>query len=668
MTAHLRSQPGFDSCRSLLSAIAAAICLATASAADGQCPVSFDTPVHYGSGETPYSVAIGDLNGDGKLDLVTPNSCCANVFVLLGNGDGTFQKGLESGAGDTPAFVAVGDLNGDSVPDLAVANIYSNTVSVLLGNGDGSFRTKVDYDVREFPVSLAIGDLNGDGEPDLAVANAGSARVSVLLGRGNGTFTSRSDYWVDDSPMSVAIGDLNGDAKLDLAVANSGSANVSVLFGTGDGSFQTQVKYGAASSPSGVAIGDLDGDGQADLAIASADSAKISVRLGNAGVFASKTDFDVPGTPVGLAIEDLDGDGVFDLAVANSGIASVAIMQGRGDGTFQAPAILPAADAAAVATGDLNGDGKPDLAVAGYSNGSIAVYLNKAESPIAVCRDITLSADDSCQASVTWEMVGIGSTAGENCPPATISLIPPGPYALGDTAVTLTVTGSFGLTDTCNAIVTVVDTTPPELTIPADVECSDSTDVSAIGTATATDRCDAAPLVAYLDVVDAPASGMITRRWTATDASGNRVSLDQIIARIDMTPPVITCAGDIVLSNGPEAVTFAVEATDNCDPNPSVTIDRESGSIFDEGITEVLVTARDASGNTSTCSFRVTVSPPEGEALRDTAREYGDALRSSAQQFLGPAASLCGLGLSLSLVGTTAGLCGMKLGMRRRSR
>lgn len=123
MAAHKRSHTRTASFLPSIAAIAAVVWLAAASAANGQCPTSFAPPARYGGGDTPYSVAIGDLNGDGKLDLVTPNGCCANVFVLLGNGDGTFQKAAEYGADDTPAFVAIGDMNGDGAPDLAVANI-----------------------------------------------------------------------------------------------------------------------------------------------------------------------------------------------------------------------------------------------------------------------------------------------------------------------------------------------------------------------------------------------------------------------------------------------------------------------------------------------------------------------------------------------------------------
>ena len=120
--------------------------------------------------------------------------------------------------------MAVGDFNGDGKLDIAVANEGSNTVSIFLGNGLGGFATAVTYSTGGTePESLAVGDFNGDGYLDLAVANYGSNNVSVLLGNGNGTFAAAKTFSSGGSgPDSLAVGDFNGDGKLDLAVANYG--------------------------------------------------------------------------------------------------------------------------------------------------------------------------------------------------------------------------------------------------------------------------------------------------------------------------------------------------------------------------------------------------------------------------------------------------------------
>ncbi len=175
-------------------------------AAYAACP-DFSAPVNYGAPTVQgwYSaVAIGDLNGDGRLDLAIADLDAATVSILLGNGDGTFPATATNiyGTGSSPYSVAIEDFNGDGKADLAVANSGSNSVSILLGNGDGTFATKVDYTSSAFdsrPVSVGIGDFNGDGKPDLAVANSNSSNVSILLGNGNGTFATFSSY-----PLGIA--------------------------------------------------------------------------------------------------------------------------------------------------------------------------------------------------------------------------------------------------------------------------------------------------------------------------------------------------------------------------------------------------------------------------------------------------------------------------------
>ena len=180
------------------------------------------------------SVALADLNGDAKLDLAVTNYGSSpgdpgTVLVLLGNGNGTFGSPTVYPTGTNSSSVAIGDLKGDGRLDLAVANAGSNTVSVLLGNGTGGFSAATPYATGLGPDSVAIGDLNGDGRLDLAVANHDSNTVSVLLGNVGGGFQQQTQYPTGLGPSSVAIRDLNGDGKLDLAVANADSNNVTVL-------------------------------------------------------------------------------------------------------------------------------------------------------------------------------------------------------------------------------------------------------------------------------------------------------------------------------------------------------------------------------------------------------------------------------------------------------
>src|SRR5439155_213673 len=158
---------------------------------------TFGAPSSFATDHGPSSLAIGDLNGDGRLDLAVANEFSAPgiVSVLLGKGDGSFRPavGFDDG-GTAPLSVAIGDLNGDGLLDLAVANEVSDDVSVLLGKGDGTFRPATSFAAGSSAEFVAIGDLNGDARPDLAIADNGSYAVAALLGKGDGTFGASTSF------------------------------------------------------------------------------------------------------------------------------------------------------------------------------------------------------------------------------------------------------------------------------------------------------------------------------------------------------------------------------------------------------------------------------------------------------------------------------------------
>jgi hypothetical protein len=341
--------------------------------------LSFSPPVGYAVGIVPDSVAVGDFNGDGKLDLAVANEFSNNVSVLLGNGDGTFQYAPNFAVGTGPVSLAMGDFNGDGKPDLAVVNQNGYSVSIFLGNGDGTFQTTRNYAVGTNPDSVVVGDFNGDGKLDLAVANSGSNTVSVLLGNGDGSFQTAQNYAVATNPDSVAVGDFNGDGKLDLAVANGVSNNVSLLLGNGDGTFQAAKNFGAGGGPVSIAVGDFNGDGKADLAVANLFGNTVSVLPGNGdGSFQAAQNFAVGNHPFSVTVGDFNGDGKADLAVANLFGNTVSVLLGNGDSTFQTAQSFAAGGApASIAVADFNGDGRPDLAVANFfGNGGVSVLLN----------------------------------------------------------------------------------------------------------------------------------------------------------------------------------------------------------------------------------------------------------------------------------------------------
>ena len=342
---------------------------------------SFAAARSYATGRAPISVAMGDLNGDGKPDLATANYEVGvnSVSVLLNSGHGSFRAKRDYRTGRRPSSVAIGDLNDDGRMDLATANEAEgvNTVSVLVNQGDGSFQSKLDYRTGADPNSVAIGDLNGDAKRDLATANwsdDGSSTVSVLLNRGDGSFEPKVDYRTQSGADSVAMGDLNGDGTPDLAIANFGGT-VAVLLNTSDGSFQAGRDYRTGGPAESIAIGDLNGDGKPDLATANENNSVSVLMNSGDSRFRAKHDYRTgEGEAESVAIGDLNGDGKPDLATAN-GNGTVSMLANRGDGSFRARLDYPIGAGNSLVIGDLNGDGKLDLATPNIVTNTVAVLL-----------------------------------------------------------------------------------------------------------------------------------------------------------------------------------------------------------------------------------------------------------------------------------------------------
>jgi hypothetical protein len=409
--------------------------------------VTYDT-----GGDEASSVVIADVNGDRKPDLVVVN--CGGCYgppsithpgslaVMLGNGDGTFQKAVTySSGGVTPLSVAVADLNGDGKPDLVVANRCGNngclnesTVGVLIGNGDGTFQSALTYGSGGlFSSSVVVADVNGDGRADLLIANdcADSncdGSVGVLLGNGDGSFQAALTYATGGlEGFAVAAVDVNGDGRPDIIVGTdvpicaggrcTFPGSLGVLLGNGDGSFQPAVTYlSGGFLPRSIAVADINGDGKPDIVVENLDcclepDGVTGVLLGNGdGTFKTAVTYTL-GVKCGgtsVAVADVNGDGQLDLIVtdqctrangANEGV--VGVFLGNGDGTFQAGKSYSAGGflTNSVTVADLNGDGKPDLVVANLcadnssvcAQTSVGVLLNNAQTFCTTPPVITLS-------------------------------------------------------------------------------------------------------------------------------------------------------------------------------------------------------------------------------------------------------------------------------------
>ena len=338
----------------------------------------------YPVGTNPLEMSVGDINGDGRADVVVANANSNDLSVLLSNGDGTFQPERRvPGVGLRPRGIGIGDFNGDGKVDLAVANENSLNVRILLGDGSGFFTPGQSHPFTlSRPQSVAVGDLDKDGAIDLAVVPSGDA-VAVFFGRGDGTFDPQLRVLVaaGAGPLSVAIGDFNGDTNLDLVTANNGRDNVSIVRGNGDGTFQTSQEFPVGVRPRGLAVGQLNGDGRLDVAVTNTNDHNFSVLLGNGdGTLQAARNFATGTFPRWAAIGDLQGDGFADLLVTSTGQDNLWLHRGLGDGTFQAYMQLrtgPDPDIPAVV--NLNGDPALDVVLSVGATHVVSAFIGRGD-------------------------------------------------------------------------------------------------------------------------------------------------------------------------------------------------------------------------------------------------------------------------------------------------
>ncbi len=347
--------------------------------------VGYDTaaPFTYASnlpaGNGPSAVAVADLNGDSKSDIVVANAADDDVLVYLGNGDGSFQAPVSYSLGAaSPTALAIADL-GNGHLDIVTANSGTGTVSVLLGDGTGSFGTATTLTAGANPSAIVLANL-GNGHIDIVTANRGGNTVSVFLGNGTGTFGTATNFAAGSGPDGLAVGDVNGDAKADLVVADAGSDSVSVLIGNGDGTFNAPTSVAVGGLPSAVALARLSGTGPLDVVTANAAGGSVSVLIGNGnGTFQAAVNYAVGAAPSSLLVRDANGDGKPDVVTANEGDNNVSVLPGNGDGTFGTATNYGLAAGAtapvALAAGDLDGAGVPDLVTANSLTDNVTLLL-----------------------------------------------------------------------------------------------------------------------------------------------------------------------------------------------------------------------------------------------------------------------------------------------------
>lgn len=568
-------------------------------------PANFYKPRVDITGDQSYSVVTGDVDGDGKPDMVVANFNAGTISVLRNiSTSGTittasFAEKVDFAVGSTPSIIAIGDLDGDGRPDLVVGYRFSQNISVLRNTStpgsitSSSFAPKVDFITGEVTLSVAIGDVDVDGKPEIVVANLDANSLSIFRNTSTpgsidaSSFAGKVDLPSSTNPSSVAIGDLDGDGKPDLVTANLGAYSVSLFHNTSTpgvinaSSFASKVDLGTGPNPYSVAVGDIDGDGKPDVSVVAVGGNSMTLfhNIATQGtLYASSFEginFDLGNQSVDVALGDVDGDGKPDVISVHQYSTKISILRNTSTpgsinaGSF-APKVefVPGDQPISVAIGDLDGDGKAEVATSNFGANAVSIFQiadltcpadKTVNTEVGQCTAIVNDIDPVTGVAVNYTLTGAtsgsgtGSASGET-------------FNKGITTVTYALVSDPAVS--CSFTITVIDNEPPSITCSAPITINASPGVCTGSTTltppTVTDNCNSFGNALSFDggYVDVPNSASINPHdeWTI-ETWVKRTTTDVQEGLIEKYSPAFGTYGYLLRIAGNNAVTgFAISS------------------------------------------------------------------------------------------------------------
>lgn len=569
------------------------------------------------------AMALADVDGDGDNDVLVVNSNTnpngnGNVVVMRNNGQGVLTQGNAYHTVSAGKKIVTADFNQDGKMDAAVCNFYS--VSLFYGDGNGGLSHVGSFQLPVPPPpfpwfpsppppehrDIAVADFNKDGYPDLAVS--ASNQVRVVFRSGN-WYAWGSQLFAAFSTTGVAAGDVNGDGNADLLVSASGEG-MRLFRGNGAGGFGGASVYGGSGSGD-VELGDVNGDGTLDAVVIGANLLQVHTNDG-AGNFASAATNNAiaTGWAGSLAVADVTGDNAAEILVASGGLNIFSF--GNGTLTHVAPSPL-GPNAAYVAAGQIKNGGLNDI-VTGLPGWGMTVFASAGddvEPEIGSVSDITVEATGPNGAIASYsEPSATDDQDGDvdvSCSPASAAQ-----FALGETTVTCTASDAAGNEASASFKVNVVDSTEPDLTLPADVTAELTGPAGAAVSYSAPSAFDLVGVTSGPSCDHASGStfplGQTTVACSAADAAGNEASGSFTVTVVDTMPPALSLPPDVTASqNACGGTAVSLGAASATDASGAVTITSDAPPLYPLGTTLVTFTATDGSGNASSGEVRITV-------------------------------------------------------------